>query len=128
MDSTRQLKYARLIQKELGEIFQRDAKDLFEGAFVTLTKVTVSPDLSIAKVYMSFLLVKDKGEMIKKVTTQGKVIKKLLGERIRKQARVIPDLHFHLDDNLDYAAKMEDIFSKISKPKEEDKDDKEDTK
>ncbi len=126
MESTRQLKFARLIQKELGEIFQRDTKNLFEGAFITLTKVRISPDFGIAKVYMSFLMVKDKEEMIGKISAESKKIRKLLAEKIRNQARIIPQLQFYLDDNLDYAAKMDDIFSKIDIPPDPDKEEDED--
>jgi len=116
MDSTRQLKFARLIQKELGELLQRDSKGLLEGAFVTLTKVKVTPDLGVARVYLSFLMVKDKNESLKNLTAQTKVIRKMLGEKIRKQVRVIPDLQFFLDENLDYADKMDKIFSKLDIP------------
>lgn len=129
MESTRQLKFARLIQKELGEILQKDTKGVLEGAFVTLTKVKVTPDLGLAKVYLSFLMVKDKEEALQKLSAQNKMVRKLLGEKIRKQVRVIPELQFYLDENLDYAAKMDSIFSKLDippAPEETEKEDEED--
>lgn len=116
MDSTRQLKFARLIQKELGEMLQRDTKSLLEGAFITLTKVKVTPDLGVARIYVSFLMVKDKNASLQNLVDQTKVIRKMLGERIRKQVRVIPELEFFLDENLDYADKMDKIFSKLDIP------------
>lgn len=125
METTRQLKFARLIQKELGDIFQKDTKGVLEGAFITLTKVTVSPDLSQAKVYISFLLAKDKKEALEKVSAHNKVFRKLLGERIKKQARIIPELQFYIDDNLEYASKMDNIFANLNIPPDPDKDKKE---
>ena len=126
MDSKRQQKYARLIQKELGEIFQRDTKSYFEGAFISVTRVQVSPDMGIAKAYLSFLLTKDKQALLEKVKEHTKPIRKMLGDKIKDQARIIPELHFYLDDNVEYSSKMDDIFSKINiPPAKEDEDKKE---
>jgi ribosome-binding factor A len=124
METTRQLKFARLIHKELGDIFQRDAKSILGGAFVTLTKVKITPDLSLAKVYMSFMLVPDKEAALQNVTENTKVIRKLLGDKIKKQARIIPNLQFYIDDNLDYASKMDNLISGLDIPPapEEDED------
>jgi len=123
MDSKRQQKYARLIQKELGELFQRDSKSLFEGAFIAVTNVRISPDMGVAKVFLSFLLAKDKPALLEKVEEHKKQIRKMLGDKIKNQARIIPELHFYIDDNVDYAAKIDDLFSKIDiPPSDEDKD------
>jgi ribosome-binding factor A len=119
MDSTRQQKFARLIQKELAEIFQRDIKSYFAGAFITVTVVRVSPDLGVAKVFLSLMLAKDKNALLEKINENRKAIRKMLGERIRNQARIIPELIFYIDDNVEYAAKMDEIFAKIPKPAEE---------
>lgn len=116
MDSTRQQKYARLIQKDLGEIFQRDAKNLLGGHFITVTTVRVSPDLGIAKVYLSFLNSKEKEKILQSINQQTKPIRNLLAERIRNQARIIPHLLFFLDDNVEYAAHIDQILSKIDIP------------
>ena len=70
MDSQRQLKVSRLLQKELGEIFQRETRLLFGNALITVTQVRVSPDLGIAKVYLSFMLVEDKKAMLDMVIKQ----------------------------------------------------------
>jgi ribosome-binding factor A len=130
MESTRQLKVAKLLQKELGDLFQREGRNLLGNVFVTLTKVKVSPDLSNAKVYLSFMMVENKKEVLDTLTSHSKVIRKLIGEKIRNQVRIIPELQFYLDDNLDYAAKMDEIFSKLNIPptpdKEEDKSEEED--
>lgn len=116
MDSTRQQKYARLIQKELGQIFQNDIKNMFGNAFISVNTVRISPDLSVVKAYLSFMMVDSKHEALESVKAQVKPIRKLLGDKIRKQARIVPELIFYLDDNLDYAAKMDVLFSNIEIP------------
>jgi ribosome-binding factor A len=128
MDSTRQQKYAKLIQKELGQIFQSDKKSYFEGAFITVTTVRVSPDLGLAKAYLSFMLVKDKDAMLEKINSQKKIIRKMLGDRIRNQARIIPELNFYLDDNVEYAAKIDELFTKFDIPPSREEDEDEDKK
>ncbi|HEX8545382.1 MAG TPA: 30S ribosome-binding factor RbfA [Cytophagaceae bacterium] len=125
MDSTRQQKYSRLIQKDLSEILQRDARHLLNGAFITVTTVRVSPDLGLAKVYLSFLMVNDKAAMLDHINSEKKVIRRMLSEKIRNQARIIPELNFYLDDNVDYADNIDKIFSKIDIPKEDKTEDTE---
>lgn len=116
MESKRQQKFARLIQKDLSEIFQRDAKSMFNGAFITVTEVKVSPDLSIAKVYLSFLLAKNKNTLIEDIKEKGKAIRQMLAVKIKNQARIIPELHFYLDESLEYAAKIDNLLSTIHIP------------
>jgi ribosome-binding factor A len=96
--TTRQQKHARLIQKELSEIFQRDKKGILENVFVSIADVRVSPDLSIAKVYISMLLAKEKDKVLEKINGRKKEIRKELGERIRNQVRIIPELIFYIDE------------------------------
>lgn len=116
MESKRQQKFARLIQKDLSEIFQRDAKSMFNGAFVTVTEVKVSPDLSLAKVYLSFLLAKNKNALLEDIKEKGKAIRQMLAVKIKNQARIIPELHFYLDESLEYAAKIDNLLSNIHIP------------
>lgn len=116
MDSKRQQKFARLIQKDLGDLFQRDARSQFEGAFITVTDVTVTPDLGIARAYLSFMLVKDKQATLGQIRDKTKYLRQLLANRIRHQVRVIPELQFYLDESADYAAKMDALFSGIDIP------------
>lgn len=115
MESKRQQKYSKLLQKELAAIFQQDAKSLFGNLFITVTGVKVSPDLGFAKVYLSFLMSENKKEDLSKVKEYKSKIKGILGGKIRNQVRVIPELEFYLDDSLDHAARMEDLFDKIKK-------------
>jgi ribosome-binding factor A len=116
MESKRQQKFARQIQKDLGEIFQRETRELFEGAFITVTEVKVTPDLSLARIYMSFMLTKDKNGTLNLINEHKKQLRNLLAQRIRHQVRIIPELEFHLDDTAEYAAKVDELFSKIEIP------------
>ncbi|MCU0354659.1 MAG: 30S ribosome-binding factor RbfA [Cytophagales bacterium] len=116
MESKRQHKFARLIQKELGEIFQRDSKSLFGNVWITVTRVHVSPDLSVAKVMLSFLMTDDKAKSLQDVKDNGKAVRQALANRIRHQARIIPELVFLLDDTAEYAAKMDALISGLNIP------------
>jgi ribosome-binding factor A len=116
MDSTRQLKYARLIQKEMGDIFQKEGYNYFGKAFVTVTGVRVSPDLGIAKIYVSIFGVKDVNIVMAQIERHSKEIRKQLGTRIRHQARIIPELKFFLDDSLDYAEKIDKLLKDTKNP------------
>ena len=116
METKRQQKFSRLIQKELGDIFQADTKGLFSGAFITVTTVRVSPDLSIAKAYLSFLNSKDKQGLLDDIEEKKKAVRSELARRIGKQVRIIPELQFYLDDTAEYASKIENIFNGIEIP------------
>jgi ribosome-binding factor A len=116
--TTRQQKHARLIQKELSEIFQRDKKGILENVFVSIADVRVSPDLSIAKVYISMLLAKEKDKVLEKINGRKKEIRKELGERIRNQVRIIPELIFYIDEVEENAQRIEDLIKNLNIPPE----------
>jgi ribosome-binding factor A len=126
MDSKRQQKIGKLLQKEISTILISDTKSLFEGAFITVTQVKVTPDLSIARVYLSFLLTKNKEAILEKIKQNTKTIRQLLGDRIKSQIRIIPALHFYYDDSAEYADKMNNIISGLNIPKEDKKEEDED--
>ncbi len=125
MESKRQNKFSRLIQKELGDIFQRDQKHLFHNVFITVTKVNISPDLGVAKVYLSFLLVKDVEQQMHRIELLKKEIRKQLGNRIAGQVKKVPELIFFHDDSAEYASKIDELLSNLDIPPEEDESQKE---
>ena len=96
MESKRQQKVARQIQKDLSDIFQKEGRTWFDNAFITVTIVRMSPDLGIARVYLSFLVAKNKGLILEQVQERNKQIRQLLGQRVRHQLRIVPELHFYL--------------------------------
>jgi ribosome-binding factor A len=119
MESKRQQKVARQLQKDLSDIFQKDGRDWFGGAMVTITTVRVSPDLAIARVYLSFLLSKQPKMLLDDIEERSKQIRQLIGAKVRHQLRIVPDFVFFLDDSAEYAAKMEALFANIDIPKED---------
>ncbi len=119
MSSTRQLKYAGLIQKDLAEIFQRDAKHWIGKAFITVTGVEMSPDLSFAKVFISLMLVDDKEEFMKTMDSRKKEIRKALGNKIGKQVRIVPELAFVLDETEQNAQRIDSIIEGLNIPSQE---------
>ncbi len=120
MDSTRQQKYNRLFQKEIGELFQREGYNFFGKAFITVTNVSVSPDLGIAKIYISIFGSKDTNAVMAQIEKHKKEIRKLFGTSIRHQARIVPELKFFLDDSLDYVEKIEKLLKGAKPPEKEE--------
>lgn len=116
MSSTRQLKYAGLIQKDLSELFQRDSRHWFGNAFVTITDVEVSPDLSFAKIYLSLMMVDDVNGFLELVRSKKSEIRKALGLKIGKQVRIVPDLNFYIDNTQENAQRIEDILAGLKIP------------
>ena len=127
MESKRQQKVGRQIQKDLGEIFQQDAKHLVNGTFVTITAVRVSPDLGIARAYLSFLPEKNKLFLLETIKENTKFIRQKLAERVRHQLRIVPHLQFYIDDTAEYAAKMDLLFADIVIPPAQPDEDEEET-
>jgi ribosome-binding factor A len=112
MESLRQQKVNKLLAKELAEIFRSNARALFGGGFITVTAVRVSPDLGLAKVYLSIMATKDKAAIFKLIEDQTNIIRKKLGQIVGKQLRIVPELMFYIDDSLDYAMKIEELLKK----------------
>ena len=102
MESKRQQRISRLLQKDLGEIFQHEVRNVSKGAMITVTKVNVTSDLAISRVYLSIFGTEDKLALLEKIRDHKNEIKYKLGNRIRHQLRVVPDLEFYEDDSLDY--------------------------
>ncbi len=110
MDSLRQNRISRLIQKELSTLLQQDCKALFPGAMLTVTSVRVSSDLSYAKIYVSIFPSTSKDGVMESFELNNKNIRFLLGKRIGKQVRIIPELRFFVDDSLDYIDKIDELL------------------
>lgn len=116
MDSTRQQKFSKLIHKELGDLFQREGKSFYGSNFVTITGVSVTPDLSVARVRVSVFKAAKPQEVMEMIRKNSHEIRHKLGNSIHNQARIIPSLEFFLDDSLDYVDKMDHIFKNLHIP------------
>ncbi|MCD8029486.1 MAG: 30S ribosome-binding factor RbfA [Bacteroides sp.] len=109
METTRQNKIARLLQKELSDIFLLQAKAI-SGTLVSVSVVRISPDLSIARVYLSIFPPDKSEEMVKNINENTRSIRYELGTRVRHQLRIIPELKFFVDDSLDYLEKIDSLL------------------
>ncbi len=110
MESTRQQKISRLIQKDLAEYFQRESKLFFSNRMITVTMVRVTSDLSVARVYVSIFPAGKDVEDLEVITSRSKTIRTELAKKVRYQLRKIPELSFYLDDSLDYADNIDRLL------------------
>jgi len=114
MESKRQQKFAGVIQKDLAEIFQREGMSFLPNTLVTITKVRITPDLAIARVFLSFFNNANTALALNTVKAHAGEIRYKLGAKIKNQARIVPQLEFFLDDTNTYVERMDQIFDKIS--------------
>ena len=111
MESTRQQKIARLIQKELSEIFRQQTAKM-GNVLVSVSAVRVSPDLSIARVYLSIFPSEKADEILKNINASAKTVRYELAQRVRYQVRKTPELSFFVDDSLDYIEHIDELLKK----------------
>ena len=110
MESKRQAKISRLIQKELSEIFRKQTARM-GGVLVSVSTVRVSPDLSIAKVYLSIFPPQKSNEILENIKKQSKTVRYDLAQAVKEILRKCPDLQFYLDDSLDYAENIDRLLA-----------------
>ena len=115
MESKRQQKFAGVIQQDLAAIFQREGINYLPNTLITITKVRVTPDLAIARVFLSFFNNNNTPLALQTIKLHANEIRYKLGARIKDQVRIIPQLEFFIDDTSEYVERMDKIFDKISK-------------
>ena len=122
METKRQLKFSRMIQRELGGIFQRNLPHQLGSIMVSVTHVEMSPDLGLAKVHLSFIL--DKDEIgLDRINKHKSEVRRELGKRIGKQVRIVPELTFFHDDSAGYANRMDKLLGRLYIPPEDENTD-----
>ena len=109
METTRQSKISRLIQKELGETFLTETRNM-PGVLISVSTVRVSPDLSIAKAYLSIFPSDKSQEILENINRHAKDIRHEISQRVRYQLRRMPNLVFYIDDSLDYLEKIDSLL------------------
>lgn len=109
METTRQQKISRLIQKELSDIFQKQTKGM-NGVLVSVSTVRISPDMSICRAYLSVFPSERSAEILENVNKSAREVRYELGTRVRHQLRIIPELKFFLDDSLDYIDRIDALL------------------
>ena len=112
METTRQQKVARQIQRDIADIFQKEGAHLVRGLLVTVTTVRVSPDLGYAKIYVSVFPFERNPELLATLEENNWFIRRQLGTRIRNQLKVVPELQFFLDDSLEYTENIDQALNR----------------
>ncbi|HEY4655998.1 MAG TPA: 30S ribosome-binding factor RbfA [Cyclobacteriaceae bacterium] len=120
--TTRQHRFAKLIQKEISEIFQQDKRGMLGNVLISVAEVQVSPDLSVARIYISMMLQQDKAGILERINSHKKEIRRALGDRIGKQVRIIPELIFYIDEVEENALRMEALIKSLNIPPAKDED------
>jgi ribosome-binding factor A len=110
MDNTRLTRLTQLLSQELGTILQRFSQREFKGVLISVTKVRISPDLSVGKVFISIFPSSRSKEIIEAVVTQQGLIKRELGQAIGNNLRKMPDFTFYVDDSLDYEDNIDKLL------------------
>ena len=110
MGSTRQIKVAKQIQRDLSDIFQPITPEISKGILLTITVVRISPDLALARVYISVFPSDNANDVIDKLDQMKSHIRNELGKKIRHQVKKIPELAFFLDNSLDYLDNIDQLL------------------
>lgn len=120
MESTRQEKFGRQLQRDLADIFQKDTHHFFGNALVTITGVSVSPDLGLARTYLSVFPISETSRVFDHLDAVKSEIRHKLGKKIGSRVRIVPELVFFHDDTQEQASKMDNIIGKLDiKPEDE---------
>jgi len=112
--SKRQKQVGQLVMEEMSDIFQREGMSMVRGGMVSISKVTVTPDLLEARVYLSLFKIEEPEALMQQIADRTSEWRNQLGKRVRHQLRRVPDLKFYLDDTLDHVFKMEEIFKTLN--------------
>jgi len=118
MESKRQRQTAEIIRRHFGSVLQMEGSYIYGGALVTVTKVHVTPDISMAKIYLSVYNADNKNEIIEKINRNKGILKQNLAQRIRKHIRRIPALSFYNDETLDEMYRLNRLFNKLHDEKQ----------
>ncbi len=110
METTRQQKVARMVQRQLGDIFQKELSGVTKKGMITITKVKVTKDLLIARVFLSVFGIEQADKVVNEVNMIRFDLRKRLGNKIKNQIKRIPALEFYLDDSLDYIENIENLL------------------
>ena len=112
METTRQKKVARLVLKELSQIFNKETTNLIGPMMISITAVRISPDLAYANIYVSIFPVDDPLESLSQIKNNSSFFRKKLGSAVRNQLRIFPELNFFLDYSAEYAEEIESLLKK----------------
>lgn len=109
METTRQEKIAKMLQKEFGDIFLIYARNI-KGILISVSEVRITSDLSIARIYLSIFPNDKANEIIKRIESDAKALRYELGRRLKNHLRIIPELTFYLDESIDKLSRIDEIL------------------
>ena len=112
MTTIRQNKVSRLLQREMGDIFQREGRNILPGGLITVTNVEVSPDLSIAKIYVTILGKIKPAEALETLMAKKSELRNELSHKVKHQLRIVPDLRFYIDEQYDAMRRIDELLKK----------------
>lgn len=118
MESKRQKQVSKLIQVTLSDVFQRELHEILQNAMVTVINVHITPDLFIARNYLSIFNYPKPEELLRAINENRKYIRGLVGNKIRNKMRTIPELEFYLDNTLDEVFKIEELLKEVKEKDE----------
>lgn len=110
MENTRQERIARMLQKEFGDIFVLYSRKI-QGVIISVSEVRISPDLSIARVYLSIFPTDKAPSIIEAVNRDTKALRFELGKRVRHQLRIVPELNFYNDMSIERLSKIDELLN-----------------
>ena len=119
MESKRQKQTAEIIRRHFGQVLLQEGSYIYGSAFVTVTKVYVTPDISLAKIYLSVYNVEDKQAVVDKVSSHVRHLKKNLAHRVRKHIRRIPEINFYIDETLDEIYRVNKLLDDTARQDED---------
>tara|TARA_Y100000739_G_C20516591_1_gene422089 strand:+ start:397 stop:732 length:336 start_codon:yes stop_codon:yes gene_type:complete len=109
MENRRQQKIAKVLKQDLAILFQRESRTMFNGAFITVTSVRITADMSYAKVHLS-IMGNNSENILKEIKEKSKDIRNIIAKQVRHQMRKVPEFQFYIDDSLDYYEKIDDLL------------------
>ena len=122
-ESKRQKQVGQVVLEEMNDIFRREGVNIIRGGMVSISKVSVTPDLLEARIYLSLYKIDEPEELMQDIADRTPEWRNLLGRRVRHQLRRVPELRFFLDDTLDHVFKMEELFKSIKTEEKPEQDD-----
>ena len=111
METTRQKKVSRLVQRELADHFLKNGRDYCHGQMISVTIVRVTPDLSLAKAYLSVYPTENTEQVLINIKESAGKIRYEMGQKVRNQLRIVPEIHFYIDDSLDYIDNIDKLLN-----------------
>lgn len=117
MESKRQKQMAQVLKREFSEVLQQEGRNIYEDALVTVTNVKVSPDMGLAKIYLSVYNTENKQAVLLKLEDQHHRLKQVFSQRIRKKVRRVPNFDMYLDDTLDEMYRLNALFDNLGSEK-----------